>query len=1081
MNKTSPLAATACAIALLCPQHIAVAQTIAPAFANDYSLVDLGSAQGVPTNYGGLTLKSGDPNTLLLGGAANGASGAIYAIGVTRDANNHIIGFSGNASLFSTAPNIDGGLAYGPGGVLFYTGYPSNELGQIKPGSSTPDKVFSLSPLGVASSVGTVQFVAPGFPDAGAIRIASYNQGGFYSGTLTADGMGTFNLSGVAERTNTAAGPEGIVYVPAGAPVFSGPSMLISEYSANRVSAYSLDANGIPVPASRQDFITGLNGALGAYTDPITKDFLFSTYGGGNHVVAVRGFVVPPCTPPPAGMVSWYPLDGTGADIQDGNSGTPQGNVTFVNGRVDRAARFGGTGNTSGVGDRILVGSPTNLQLQDFTIDAWIKRTSATIVTNNGRAGVEGGTFFAWGAGGYGFIIDQATGRLALTKVEESAVFSTSTITDTNYHHVAVTKAGSTVTFYIDGRADAPVNYNTTFTFTTAAAIGARGDNDVNNAFFGDIDELEIFSRSLSGTEVGAIFNAGSAGKCRTCATPPSGMVSWWPADGNFSDIRDGNNGTPQGTVTFVPGEVAQAFHFDGSSFVSTTSAANLAFERTNSFSLDAWVRSTETTVNHFIVAKRQLNAPFKGYALMINNGQTPKCYSTDPTPPGAGSLSFFVDGSDTANCPRDHAVIVYGSTKVNDGQWHHVSATYDGSGTAAGVKIYVDGVIETMSVISDNLGTNSIANTDPFTIGAGSGNGPQPFNGEIDEVEVFNRALSQTEIQAIVNAGNAGKCKPVPCPTITLSPSTLPGGTVGTSYSQTVSASGGSGTYTYSVSSGSLPPGLTLNTSTGQISGTPTTTTGSPFSFTIKATDSSTSCTGSQSYTVTISCPATTLSPTTLPDGQVNSAYDQTVTASGTGGAYTYAVTTGSLPAGLTLSAAGRISGTPTRSGSSSFTITATDTSAGCSGSRAYSIQVNCPATTVSPSTLPNGQVGMTYNQTITASGTGGTYTFAVTSGTLPNGLTLSSSGQLSGTPTQSGPFNFTITATDSSANCAGSRGYSVTIAAAPTPTPTPTPTPPVTCTVCHKGVTTLMLPCNSLSYAGHKAHGDRDGACPP
>src|SRR2546423_13894593 len=109
-HKSHFLAAMVLAIALFNVQPISVAQTIAPAFASDYSFVDLGAAPGVPANYGGLTLVSSDLNTLLLGGAANGGAGAVYAIGVTRDSFGHISGFSGTASLFSTAPNIDGGL-----------------------------------------------------------------------------------------------------------------------------------------------------------------------------------------------------------------------------------------------------------------------------------------------------------------------------------------------------------------------------------------------------------------------------------------------------------------------------------------------------------------------------------------------------------------------------------------------------------------------------------------------------------------------------------------------------------------------------------------------------------------------------------------------------------------------------------------------------------------------------------------------------------------------------------------------------------------------------------------------------------
>ncbi|HEX8679077.1 MAG TPA: LamG-like jellyroll fold domain-containing protein, partial [Chthoniobacterales bacterium] len=835
MNKTRLIAAMVSAIALFATNQRTVAQTIAPAFANDYSLDDLGSAPGVPASYGGLTLLNGNQNVLLLGGAANGGSGAVYAIPVVRDSAGHIIGFSGSATVFSTAPNIDGGLAYGPDGVLFYTGYSNNILGQIKPGSTSPDKIIDLSALGVSGSVGTVQFVPAGFPDAGAIRLASYSGGGFYSGTLTADGMGTFNLSNVMLRASPGGGPEGIVYVPPGAPVFNGPSMLISEYSAARVSAYQLDANGIPITSTRQDFITGLSGAEGAFIDPVTKDFLFSTFGGGNRVIAVRGFVVPPCTPAPAGMVSWYPLDATGADIQDGNSGTPQGNVTFVNGRVDRAARLGGTGNTSGVGDRIVVGNAANLQLQDFTMDAWIKRASSTIVTNNGRAGVEGGTFFAWGNGGYGFLIDQATGRIGLTKVEESAAFSTTTITDTNYHHVAVTKSGGTVTFYIDGVADAPVSYNPTFTFATAAAIGARGDNDVQNAFFGDIDELEIFSRALGATEVQAIFNAGTSGKCRTCTPPPANMVLWLPGDGNADDLSSSNNdGTAMNGTTFLPGYVAQAFSFDGVDD-QVTVPHNTNQNVGSQVTIDAWIYPLANKHGQTILQKR--NASNTGGYV----------FETTAQPAGGDNglqWVIMINGS--------YRVLQTPANVLTLNTWQHVAATYDG----ATMRIFVNGAERASKAESGAID----ATTDPMVIGRNVANVSIAYQGLIDEVELFGRALSQAEIQAIVNAGNAGKCKPVPCPTITLSPTTLPAGTVGTAYTQTVTASGGSGTYTYSVSSGALPPGLTLNASTGAISGTPTTTNASPYSFTITATDASTTCTGSRDYTVTINCPVTTL-----------------------------------------------------------------------------------------------------------------------------------------------------------------------------------------------------------------------------
>ncbi|MCA8973369.1 MAG: PEP-CTERM sorting domain-containing protein, partial [Planctomycetes bacterium] len=123
------------------------AQTLQPPFAGVYVYTDLGSVPGVPTYYGGVVFKAGNPNKMLLGGNANGAAGAIYEIDVVRDSQGFITGFSGTATMVSTAPYIDGGLCYGPGGVLFCTTYNNNNLLQIKPGSSVPDKVIPLGGL----------------------------------------------------------------------------------------------------------------------------------------------------------------------------------------------------------------------------------------------------------------------------------------------------------------------------------------------------------------------------------------------------------------------------------------------------------------------------------------------------------------------------------------------------------------------------------------------------------------------------------------------------------------------------------------------------------------------------------------------------------------------------------------------------------------------------------------------------------------------------------------------------------------------------------------------------------------------
>ena len=161
------------------------------------------------------------------------------------------------------------------------------------------------------------------------------------------------------------------------------------------------------------------------------------------------------------------------------------------------------------------------------------------------------------------------------------------------------------------------------------------------------------------------------------------------------------------------------------------------------------------------------------------------------------------------------------------------------------------------------------------------------------------------------------------------------------------------------------------------------------------------------------------TISPTTLLSGTAGVPYSQMLTATGGTGTVTFAVTAGSLPTGLLLSSAGDFSGTPTQTGTFSFTVTATDAN-NDTGSQAYTLQIACPTITVGPSTLAPGTAGVPYGPvTFTAVGAVGATTFAATN-TLPAGITFIA-GVLSGeTATQSGSFPFIVTATDSN-GCMG------------------------------------------------------------
>jgi outer membrane autotransporter protein len=272
--------------------------------------------------------------------------------------------------------------------------------------------------------------------------------------------------------------------------------------------------------------------------------------------------------------------------------------------------------------------------------------------------------------------------------------------------------------------------------------------------------------------------------------------------------------------------------------------------------------------------------------------------------------------------------------------------------------------------------------------------------------------------------------------PTIAVAPVTLPAPTVGIAYSQALSASGGTPAYSFAITSGALPNGLSF--SGGTISGTPTAA--GTFNITVTATDSL-GFTGSRAYSTTVAAPTITLTPGSVPAGVVGQAYSSALIAGGGTAPYTFS-STGTLPPGVSLSpSTGVLSGQPTAAGTYNFTVTVTDNSTGTGApftkQLAYTLTVSPPTITIAPTTLPAPAIGTPYTQSVTASGGSGTYTYAVTGGALPAGLTFSAGGTLSGTPTAAGTFSVTTTATDAFGST-GSRLYSFTIAA-PTITVSP------------------------------------------
>lgn len=273
----------------------------------------------------------------------------------------------------------------------------------------------------------------------------------------------------------------------------------------------------------------------------------------------------------------------------------------------------------------------------------------------------------------------------------------------------------------------------------------------------------------------------------------------------------------------------------------------------------------------------------------------------------------------------------------------------------------------------------------------------------------------------------------------LSITTTALPNGQISVPYSQALMATGGVLPYTWTLAPGSTltPLGLIL-TSAGVISGTPTGPVGVSPAFTVLVTDSSpTPLTVQKTFTITFSL-TLTITTLSLPGGTVGVAYPSTpVVASGGATPYTWSITSGALPPGLQLnSSTGAISGTPTASGTNLFTIMVTDAN-GQTSSTQLSIAVQAAAsalTITSPASL-TATAGTAFSQTLTATGGSPPYTWSITNGTLPTGITLSN-GVIGGTPTSSGTSTVTLTVTDSK-NQTATAQVTITVNAANGPLP--------------------------------------------
>jgi hypothetical protein len=219
------------------------------------------------------------------------------------------------------------------------------------------------------------------------------------------------------------------------------------------------------------------------------------------------------------------------------------------------------------------------------------------------------------------------------------------------------------------------------------------------------------------------------------CAAPPSGLVSWWPGDGNTNDFLNANNPSASNAVTFVPAEVGTGFTFGSGGYIDIPASASLANQQ---FTISAWVRPDGPGPN---------NDAFGSWIVGQDFDNTHDLYLYWRAADNRFGFEFGSQGSE----------VIVSQDSFPTGSFYLVSGTYDGTT----FKLYVNGTLE-----GQFAETTTIPYTNnTWTIGSSPANSrnqgyPRTWNGVIDEVQVFNRALSASEIQAIFAADGAGECK---------------------------------------------------------------------------------------------------------------------------------------------------------------------------------------------------------------------------------------------------------------------------------------------------------------------------------
>lgn len=430
-------------------------------------------------------------------------------------------------------------------------------------------------------------------------------------------------------------------------------------------------------------------------------------------------------------LAAHYSLDegsGTQAGDMSGNGrhASFQGSPSWVAGRGSSAVSTNNTVSDYVDAPNVAVGSA-------WTAMAWFKYPLAT-------AGGSWHTLFRGSGGGdHHIIVQRSDMRLGMYANVAGSGFRTSGFNmatlSNGWHHIAAVGSGGIQLMYIDG-----VLVGQTDTQSTSD-IKAIGNYQGGSQNWGTFDDVRIYTRALSAAEVASIASSN-----QTVVNAPqddritSGLVGYWTFNGKdvsgstASDVSgQGNNGTISNGASATIGKVGQAMSFDGvDDYVQVPYAAALA--PTGALSFGGWFKTRDKTVSQKLISKTESG----GYAMVINEG-IGGCSGT--------SLAVFV-GAPPANT-------YYGAcherSNFDNDEWHHAMGTYDGET----LRLYFDGSLVNSNTSPSGAINYSTANTLCLGTEAGGTCGvTQFFPGSLDEVRVYNRALTDVEVRRLYLMG---------------------------------------------------------------------------------------------------------------------------------------------------------------------------------------------------------------------------------------------------------------------------------------------------------------------------------------